>query len=186
LSYEKANQLKQAEAAFQKGIALRSDDWNTYNSLGLFYYRQGRYRDAVEQFERAAKLTPDNAAVYSNMGLAYVNMSDPKVIPQAEAALNKSIELSPSYPAYANLGLLYSQEKRFEESAAATEKALQLNDQNYRVWENLAVAYERLDQKDKVAAARERVALREERYAGRRGAPSANCACARWTESGGS
>jgi serine/threonine-protein kinase len=90
------------------------------------------------------------------MGLAYVNMSDPKVIPQAEAALNKSIELSPSYPAYANLGLLYSQEKRFEESAAATEKALQLNDQNYRVWENLAVAYERLDQKDKVAAARER------------------------------
>jgi len=156
LSYEKANQLKQAEAAFQKGIALRSDDWNTYNSLGLFYYRQGRYRDAVEQFERAAKLTPDNAAVYSNMGLAYVNMSDPKVIPQAEAALNKSIELSPSYPAYANLGLLYSQEKRFEESAAATEKALQLNDQNYRVWENLAVAYERLDQKDKVAAARER------------------------------
>jgi len=30
-----------------------------------------------------------------------------------------------------------------------------LNDKNYRVWENLAVAYERLNQKDKAAAARD-------------------------------
>src|SRR5215468_2686584 len=69
----------------------------------------------------------------SNMTASYINMSDPKAIPRAEAALKKSIDLSPSYPAYANLGILYSQQKRYEESAAATEKALQLNDQNYRV-----------------------------------------------------
>ena len=32
---------------------------------------------------------------------------------------------------------------------------MQLNDKNYRVWENLAVAYERLNQQDKAANARE-------------------------------
>src|SRR5450759_3766738 len=62
----------------------------------------------------------------SNLAAVYIDMSDPKVIPQAEAALKKSIELSPSYAAYANLGLLYSQEKRYPESAALTEEALAL------------------------------------------------------------
>ncbi len=33
------------------------------------------------------KLTPDNAQVYSNLAAVYIDMSDPKVIPQAEAAL---------------------------------------------------------------------------------------------------
>jgi len=154
-SYEKANRLKEAEAAFQRAVALRNDSWDGYNALGLFYDRQGKYAQAIEQFKRASELTPDNAQVYSNLAAVYIDMSDPKVIPQAEAALMKSIQLIPSYPAYANLGILYSQEKRYQESAAATEKALQLNDKNYRVWENLAVAYERLNQQDKAANARE-------------------------------
>jgi serine/threonine-protein kinase len=155
VSYEKSNRLKDAEAAFQKAVALRNDDWEGYNTLGLFYDRQGKYVQAVEQFQHAAQLTPDNAQVYSNLAAVYIDMSDPKVIPQAEAALEKSIQLSPSYPAYANLGILYGQEKRYQESATTTVKALQLNDKNYRVWENLAVAYERLNQKDKAASARE-------------------------------
>lgn len=156
VSYEKAGRVKDAEAAFQKAVALRDDYWETYNALGLFYDRQGRYPESVTQFQRAIELTPDNAQVYSNLAAAYIDMSDPKEIPEAEAALQKSIDISPSYPAYANLGLLYSQEKRYPESAAVTEKALALNDKNYQVWENLAVAYERLQQNDKAAAARDR------------------------------
>jgi serine/threonine-protein kinase len=156
VSYDRAGRPKDAEAAFQKAIALRDDDWTTYNALGLFYNNHGKYLQAVQQYQRAAQITPDNATIYSNMAASYINMSDSKVIPQAEAALRKSIELSPSYPAYANLGILYSQEKRYQESADATGKALQLNDKNYRVWENLAVAYERLNEMGKASDARER------------------------------
>lgn len=155
ITQERAGRLKEAETAFQKAIALRDDDWNTYSELGLFYDRIGKYPQAVEQLQHASQLTPDNAQVYSNLAAVYIDMSDPKLIPQTEAALERSIQLAPSYPAYANLGLLYSHEKRYQDSAAATEKALQLNDKNYRVWENLAVAYERLNQRDKAAAARE-------------------------------
>ncbi|HET9407364.1 MAG TPA: protein kinase [Candidatus Sulfotelmatobacter sp.] len=154
-TYEKAGRLKDAEAAFQKAIALRNDDWAEYNALGLFYDRQGKYSQSVAQFQRAAELTPDNAQVYSNLAAVYIDTSDAKVIPKAEEALKKSIELSPSYAAYANLGMLYSQEKRYPDSAAATEKALSLNDKNYRVWENLAIAYEQLNQQEKASAARE-------------------------------
>ena len=156
VTYEKAGRVQEAEAAFQKAVALRNDYWDGYNALALFYDRQGKYPEALKAIQRAIELTPDNAQAYSNLAAIYIDVSDAKVIPEAEAALKKSIQLSPSYAAYANLGLLYSQEKRYTESAEFTEKALALNDKNYRVWENLAVAYERLNQPEKAAIARER------------------------------
>jgi serine/threonine protein kinase/tetratricopeptide (TPR) repeat protein len=156
VAYEKAGRVKDAEAAFQKAIALRNDYWVGYNALGLFYDGQGKYTEAVAEYQHALDLAPDNAQVYSNLAAAYIGMSDSKVIPQAEAALKRSLELSPSYAAYANLGLLYSQERRYPESAAMTEKALSMNDKNYQVWENLAIAYERLNQGEKATVARDR------------------------------
>jgi len=155
-AYESAGRFADAESAFKKTAALRPDYWDGYNTLALFYDRRGRYQDALGQFRRAAELTPDNAQIYSNSGATYLNMGNPKVLPDAENALKKSIELSPSYPAYANLGNLYLREKRYAESAAMTEKALQLNDKNFQVWANLALAYGWLKQNDKAAAARER------------------------------
>jgi eukaryotic-like serine/threonine-protein kinase len=167
LTYEKAGRIADADAAFKKAIALRSDDWNGYSDLGLFYDRQAKYPQAVEQFQRAIALTPDNAQAYGNLAAVYLDMGDPKVVPQAEAALKKSIELSPSYAAYANLGVLYGQQSRYADSATMMEKALELNDKNYQVWELLALAYGRLNENDKAAAAREReLTLVEERLKG--------------------
>ncbi|HKH98819.1 MAG TPA: tetratricopeptide repeat protein, partial [Candidatus Sulfotelmatobacter sp.] len=145
-----------AEAAYKKAIALRPDYWDGYNSLGLFYDDQGRYEDAFKQLQRAIELTPDNATAYSNLGAAYVDSSDPKNYGPAEAALKKSIELSPSYGAYANLGDLYLLQSRFAEAASATEKALQLNDKDFIVWANLVVAYDGLTDAAKASAAVER------------------------------
>jgi len=54
------------------------------------------------------------------------------------------------------LGYLYLQERRFAESAAMTEKALQINDKDYVVWGNLRLAYTWLKQDDKAVSARER------------------------------
>ena len=60
----------------------------------------------------------------------------------AEEALKKSIALSPGYPAYANLGTLYMQERRYPEAAVATEEALKINGNDYMVWNNLMIASE--------------------------------------------
>ena len=156
-AYEHSGRISDAEAAFQRAVALRPDDWDGYNSLGNFYDRQGRYGDAVKAFRKAIELTPDNAQAYLNLAAVYLDIGDAKALPLAEQALRKSIELSPSYPAYANLGALYVLQQRYAESAAATEKALQLNDRNYVVWDNLALAYEWLQSYDKAEAARKRM-----------------------------
>ena len=155
-TYERMGRFAEAESTFKKSVNLRPDFWGGYNSLGRFYTRRGKYADAIAQFQRVIELTPDNSPAYLNLAAVYLDMGDPKEISSAEQALKKSIELSPSYPAYANLGLLYYNEKRFEDSAAATEKALTFNDKDFHVWSNLLATYEWLKKDDKAAVALER------------------------------
>jgi len=155
-AYENAGRVKDAEAGFQRVIAIRPDYWDGYNSLALFYDGQKRYDEAITQLHKALELTPDNAQLYFNLGAVYLDSGDLKKHPEAEKALRKSIELSPAYAAYANLGILYMQEKRYEESVRMSEKALQQNDKDYLVWDNLAGAYAWMKEKDKAQAARAR------------------------------
>ncbi len=156
-AYENSGRTADAEAGYQKAAALRPDSWDAYDELGNFYDRQGKFQQASQQYEHALQLTPDNAQVYSNLGASYLNSGDHKLQGDAERALKKSIELSPNYPAYANLGNLYLLEQRYAESAALMENALKLNDHDYVVWSNLVLAYEWLNNKDKAEAARRRM-----------------------------
>jgi serine/threonine protein kinase/tetratricopeptide (TPR) repeat protein len=155
-AYENAGRLKDAEETFKKAVALRPDSWVGYNSLALFYDRRNRYEEGIQELKRAIELTPDNSQLYLNLGAFYLDTGDAKFRPEAENALKKSIQLTPSYPAYANLGSLYYDEQRYREAAALTEKALQLNDKNYLVWQNLVIAYQWMNDGQKMAAARER------------------------------
>jgi serine/threonine-protein kinase len=155
-AYENANRVADAEAAYKKAAALRPDYWDGYNTLGLFYDRQRRYDESIAALKRALALTPDNAQVYFNLGAVYLDTADPKKIPEAEQALRKSLDLNPSFAAYANLGFLYTQQGKYAESAAMTEKALALNDKDYLIWANLANAYSWLKETKKLEAVRSR------------------------------
>jgi len=153
LAYEKAGRKEDAEAAMKRSISLRPDYWEGYNTLSLFYDRQNRFDEAIAQLQKAIALTPDNAQVYLNLGAVYSDTGRANDLPSAETALKKSIELAPSYPAFANLGFVYSLQNRYAEAAAMTEKALQLNDQNYMVWRNLAEDYLWAKEPEKAAKA---------------------------------
>jgi eukaryotic-like serine/threonine-protein kinase len=72
----------------------------------------------------------------------------------AEQSLQRSIAIAPSYEVYANLGVLYIQENRFQEAAAVNEKALSINDKNYDVWNNLLTCYDWLKLPEKSAEVR--------------------------------
>ena len=139
-------------------MALQPDSWEGYNYYGLFLDDHQRYDQAIAELRHAIELTPDNAPLYFNLGAVYIDAGDPKRYPDAEKMLQKSIALEPSYRAYANLGYLYIQERKFANAAEAVEKALQLNDKDYLVWGNLMLAYEGLGETKKAADARDREA----------------------------
>jgi len=155
-AYESAGRIADAEKIFQRAAAMRTDYWDGYNTLALFYDRQRRYDESIAQLKNAIDLTPDNAYLWLNLGAVYLDTGDPKRIPDAETAIKKSIELSPSYAGYANLGFMFIRQKRYAESAHMSEKALELNSNDSTVWENAALAYQRLGKMDKYAAAKDR------------------------------
>ena len=158
---EHAGRITDAEANYQRAAAMRPDAWDGYNNLGFFYSRQGRFADALAQFEHVVELTPDNAQAYSNIGGMQLLLGN---FGAAETAFQKSIQLAPSYAAYANLGSLYNDQKRYADAAASTEKALAINGKDYRVWHNLASDYTWLKDDSKAGAAAEReLALLEAR-----------------------
>ncbi len=166
IAYLHGGNLKEAESSYIRAAELRPQDWNGYVYLGNFYDSVGRHQDAIAQLEHALQLTPDNGNVYCNLGIAYLNSGDPKLLPKAEEDLKKSIALSPSFQAYASLANLYGVERRFADSAAATEKALLLDDQDYNVWENLTEAYEAMGDEKRASASIDRAIQLAERAVG--------------------
>ena len=164
-NYEHMGRTADAEATFKKAVALRPDYWDGYNSLGWFYLRQERKGEAIAQFRHVIELTPDNAAAWSNLASAYLSVNDAPSRDEAEKALQKSLAIAPTYAAYANLGVLYLDEKRYKDSAATTQKALKLNAGNYLVWDNLRIAGEWMKDDALTGNARDRTLALLEPYA---------------------
>jgi len=163
--YEGTGKPGDAEDDYKRAIALRQDFWEGYQLLAEFYERQKRMQDSIAQYRRVIELTPDNPEAYSDLGVVYMELKDSRSYAAAEGAFQKSIQLAPNYQAYANLGLLYIDQKRYAEAADVTRKALELNDKDWRVWANLQLAYAWLKDNDRMRAARARALSLLEQYA---------------------
>jgi Flp pilus assembly protein TadD/TolB-like protein len=135
LVYDHQGRTLEAEQTFKQAVALRPDYWGVYNQLGDFYSRHDRTKDAIEQFRQAIQLAPDSRTPYMNLGAVLIEAGR---MDDAIRALEKASSIAPSYSVSANLGIVYFQQKRFAEAERATEQALKLNDQDWRVWTNLA------------------------------------------------
>jgi tetratricopeptide (TPR) repeat protein len=144
-NYAHAGRSQDAEATYKRAAAMRPEYWDGHYQLGAFYYEQGRFADAANQFSRVIELLPDHARAHASLGSAKLSLGQEG---EAETELRKSLTLAPSYAAYANLGVLFYNQRRFAESATMTEKALRITDKDYRLWNNLAIAREWLGQAD--------------------------------------
>ena len=78
---------------------------------------------------------------------------------------DEAFELAPTHLAYANLGWLYLLERRYSDSATATENALAISDKDWRSWTNLLVAYIWLNDEKKIPVTRAKAIAALEHYA---------------------
>lgn len=129
---------QEAEATFKRAIALRPQYWAGYSRLARFYIEQSRYKEAAGEFELAAQHAPQNTFVFMGLGGAYIYLGEYEL---ADRALRRSIDLSPRYQAFSNLGFVYLRQRRFDEAIGAFEQAFKLGAQDYEIWGHLADAY---------------------------------------------
>lgn len=140
-AYAAAGDPPAAEAAYLEAIARNPGSWEWAHRLGLFYYTQGQYEDALASWTRVVQLVPRFARAYSNIGAAYLALGQSD---SASVLFERSAALYPSPQALSNLAAIYYYDERYAEAARATRRALDLDDNNHEVWNTLAATYERL------------------------------------------
>lgn len=148
-TYASVGRNQEAEDLYKRASAMHPD-WDAYYRLGHFYYAQRRFPEAADQFRRVIELLPDHGTAHTSLGTTLLSLGKEN---EAEAEFRRSMALVPDYVAASNLGVIYYNQKRFAEAAEMTGKALQINDKDYRLWNNLAIAYEWLGEPEKARQA---------------------------------
>jgi len=107
-----------------------------YYEAARIYKNTGRFKEAAEFFEKAASLKPGYRFVHTNLGDVYAKLGD---VAKAEEFYKKAIAQGRQENAYINLGLLYANTKRGQESFDVFMKALQVNPKSAAAYNNLGV-----------------------------------------------
>jgi tetratricopeptide (TPR) repeat protein len=124
---------ERAREHYKKGIALNPGSVELYNNLGISYYLQGDYTQAVAAYRKALCIDPSSRRVYNNLGLALTGTGEYK---DAFEAFKRGKDTA---GAYNNIGYLYFMERKYGEAIEALEKAIELKPSFY------AKAHENMD-----------------------------------------
>lgn len=75
-----------------KAGGLKKTDIETFNRLGMALRRQGRWKDAVDEYEQALKIAPNDENLYFNVAIAY---SEGRQHKKAVENVEKAIKINP-------------------------------------------------------------------------------------------
>jgi tetratricopeptide (TPR) repeat protein len=137
-AYQNLGDLVEAEKTYRRAIALRPHYWAPYNWLGVFYFQQARFAEAVAMFNQVVALVPDSFRGYSNLGAALNGEGHYR---EAIDAIQHSIAIRPTDSAYTNLGNAYFFLRQYHEAVLAQQQAVKLKEADYLLWYNLGEAY---------------------------------------------
>lgn len=122
-------QADEAIKEFQHAAKLHNDQCvECFSFIGQTYLRLAKYKDAALAFHQGAELKSDiQAEMYNAFGIALYLQDDKKVLDEAIAAFNRSIELSggKAVKAYYNLGYALIKKGRESEGVAALKTYLE-------------------------------------------------------------
>ena len=115
-----------AQAAFQKAVALDAPYADAYHNLGSTYAEQGKWEEAITAYKKALAqtiyTTPETT--YNNLGYAYWALDRRQ---EAEEAFRAALQLEPKLvPSHFWLGVLLQREGKKDEARAHFKAARDL------------------------------------------------------------
>jgi serine/threonine protein kinase/tetratricopeptide (TPR) repeat protein len=152
-AYSEGGEQEEAIATFKKGIEVDPYYWVLHNELGRAYFSVGDNEKALAEFKRVTELEPDNVTGWNNLADVLERTARYQ---ESIPAYQKSIELSPTWLAYCNLGYVYTVLKQYPEAISALEKSVSLGPNQEACVGNLADAYRYSGQTAKASATYEK------------------------------
>lgn len=140
-------EYSKAISYFKKATEQKGDKFSSFRWLGVAYYRNGQYQEAVDACKKALSLphTKDSEAMsWDFLSAAYEELGQ---IDSAISSRKKYIELKPDdSDAFAWLSGLYHKNKQYDEMITAAKRAIELKSDNAVAYINLGAAYGRKKQ----------------------------------------
>ncbi len=93
--YFKQGKLRKALRYYKQGIALRGQDADTFNSMGIIFMRLEDYHTAIMYFRKACRMDADNLDYMYNLAST---LRDSSQFEEALSLYEKVISGSPRYP----------------------------------------------------------------------------------------
>ncbi len=137
-----------AERNLRLAIDADVSYWASFNAMGNFLFKQGRYIEAAQFYLMFVSRADDNAQALNNLGAAYYLAGDFR---KAATAWDDSLKVRPTGSAYSNTGSMYYYLGEFDRAADRYAMAANLTPNDYLLWGNLADAYSFSDNKKSVA-----------------------------------
>ncbi|KAL4485325.1 hypothetical protein ABPG72_008501 [Tetrahymena utriculariae] len=133
---------KQKILYYKKQLEINPNDDDCLNDLGVCYYKQNNYEDAIKYYKQAFQID-ENITVSNNITQALIGL---KQYDQALEQSKKSLEINQqNYYAYKLQGNIYSERKDHQEAIENYEKALMYNQNQTQIYLKLAQEQEQLN-----------------------------------------
>jgi serine/threonine-protein kinase len=121
-AYLKFGQNEDALRAFQKVVELAPDSDSGYSNIGIVYYSEGEWNQALAAFRKALALRP-SARAYSNLGTTYFYLGR---YAEAASMFEKAVDLAPNQLWIGNLADAYRWMGQREKANATYDRAIAL------------------------------------------------------------
>jgi len=122
-----------------KGSRADFDKSSPFVSRGCNLARQGKYKEAIDQFTQANNIYPYSSGNFCNLGLAFSHNNE---FDKSIEAYKKAIQLDQNCTdSYGNLADVYLKKKDFKAAEAVSKQELQLDPKDVCAQVNLAEAY---------------------------------------------
>ena len=141
ITYELQGELSKAADAFEEALKYEPNRPELYSLLGPIYERQERYDDALRTYQRLEKLEPNLPAIIFG-AMASIYHFHKKMLPDALRYAEKALAAdAASWRVHNLMGVIYTDQKEFEQAADAFKTAMQLAPNEPMPHSDLAKAY---------------------------------------------
>jgi len=126
-------------------IPPKIDEDKDFNE-GIDFFKQGKYKEAIDSFLKAADKFPDSVEVLYNLGVSYLRSGNSE---NAISTLEKAIQLKQDIiEVYFALGECYFTIGKSDKAMEAFSKAIDFQPNNAKAYYNLGIVYYKYDKTD--------------------------------------
>jgi predicted TPR repeat methyltransferase len=139
LRHHHAGELKEAERAYRRAMAVEPGNSDAPHLLGLIAHQRGDHAKAIGLITQAIAADGTCASYHNNLGEAYRCLGQ---LDQAEKAYGEAIRLQGDFPEpHNNLGMVLQKRERFDAAIELYRRAIELQPDFAEAYNNLGTAW---------------------------------------------